>query len=54
MLKDLFPYQYLILNFTEIKKVQRDLSIPVKKKHSDINCRRYLSLVLGLRCNMVF
>ena len=30
--KDIFPYKYSLLNFTEIERAQRDLSIPVKIK----------------------
>jgi hypothetical protein len=32
MFKDFLPYKYSILNFTEIERAQRDLSIPVKIK----------------------
>jgi hypothetical protein len=32
MFEDFFPYKYSILNFTEIERAQRDLSIPVKIK----------------------
>jgi hypothetical protein len=44
MFEDFFPYKYSILNFTEIKRAQRDLSIPVKIKTFRLQLKELLMI----------